>query len=396
MKKTLTFLGLILFACAAVAAEPLRVGTSGDYAPFSFRDANGQLTGFDIDVAQRLAADLGRSAELVPFKWPELTSRIEHGDIDVAMSGVTQRADRTLSMLFSRPYAITGAVAVIRKSNHRRLPTLAALDNPTVKIAVNAGGHLEQVARRQFPQAQILSTTENATLSEQLRSGSVDAVVSEELEARTWGTESFERIGPFTRDRKAYAFSRGAAVLRQQVDDWLAARETDGWLDALRRKWLGESASMKASQACFEALAAAMDLRLQLMPKVAAVKRRDGLPIQDPQQEAAVLEKVKASAKAVDLNSDSVAQLFRVQIDAAVEVERRTDEVAPPELALADLRGAIAGLSQQEIGELGRCSKYWKDPAGRKQLRATLEHGIETPLPPQLVARMVTAVQQIR
>src|SRR5262249_53566542 len=154
---------------------------------FSFRDANGQLAGFDIEVAKRLAADLGRPIEFVPFKWPELTLRVEHGEIDVAMSGVTQRADRTLSMLFSLPYAITGAVAVVRKSDRKRLPNLAALDKSAVKIAVNAGGHLEQVARRQFPRAAVTTVTENKALPKKLRGGEVDAVVSEQFEVRSWG-----------------------------------------------------------------------------------------------------------------------------------------------------------------------------------------------------------------
>ena len=81
----------------AVPGEaPLRVGTSGDYPPFSERAADGSITGFDIEVAREYAAARGRRLELVPFRWPELAARLAAGDFDVAMSGITVRPDRLL------------------------------------------------------------------------------------------------------------------------------------------------------------------------------------------------------------------------------------------------------------------------------------------------------------
>ena len=69
----------------------LRVGTSGDYAPFSL---DGR--GFDVDVADALAKHLGMRVEWVHFRWPELRSMIDAGRFDVAMSGVTWRPDRAV------------------------------------------------------------------------------------------------------------------------------------------------------------------------------------------------------------------------------------------------------------------------------------------------------------
>jgi len=102
----------------------LRVGTSGDYAPFSFHAPSGELTGFDVVVAQRLGHDLGRSVEFVPFQWPDLTGRLRTGAFDVAMSGVTVRADRDdLELEVSAPGCAPW-----------RSETLAALDGATQDI----------------------------------------------------------------------------------------------------------------------------------------------------------------------------------------------------------------------------------------------------------------------
>jgi cyclohexadienyl dehydratase len=239
---------LLVFAvrvCIAQQPTPgvaLRVGTSGDYAPFSLRAPTGDLTGFDIVVAQRLGHDLGRSVEFVPFRWPDLTAQLRTGAFDVAMSGVTVRADRALFANFTRPYAQTGAVAVIRTADREKFRRLADLDRKNVRIAVNRGGHLEQVARERFPHAQLVPLAENAALPTTLAHGDIDAAISEEFEARTWTAVPFLTLGPFTHDLKAYAVRRDSGDLLHRIDDWLAARETDGWLNEQRRRWLGEHA----------------------------------------------------------------------------------------------------------------------------------------------------------
>jgi len=307
---------------AAGAPGALRIGTSADYAPFSFRDTAGNLTGFDITVARRLASDLGRQVDFVPFRWPDLVAQLEGGTFDVAMNGVTIRPDRAVSIGYTRPYVVTGAVAVIRASDRQRYRGVADLDHAGVRIGVNAGGHLQQVALRQFTHAHVAPVSDNRALPDLLQRGEVEAVISEQFEPRTWSGKQFVILGAFTRDRKAYALAPTATDLLQQINDWLAAREAD--------RWLGDRASLTPAQAGFEALVAAIDLRLQLMPFVAAVKRRERLPIEDSAQEARVLERVRTAAAAHRLGPDDVAEVFRVQIEAAKAVERSAPAPSVP------------------------------------------------------------------
>src|SRR6266404_2350857 len=85
-------------------APPLRVGTSGDYPPFSLA-RDGRLEGLDVEIARRFAHDGGRRLELVPFRWPELTRDLAAGRFDLAMSGVTLRPERAVAGVFTRPVA---------------------------------------------------------------------------------------------------------------------------------------------------------------------------------------------------------------------------------------------------------------------------------------------------
>jgi cyclohexadienyl dehydratase len=386
----------------APAAGVLRVATSGDYQPFSFHDVQGALVGFDVDVARRLAVDLGRGVEFVPFRWPELEGLLGAPavakTIDIVMSGVTVRRDRAVHGVFTRPYAVTGAVAVIRRSDRKRFRRVGDLDRASVRVAVNAGGHLEQVARQRFTHAQIIPVADNRTLPDLLAHGSADAVVSEEIEARTWPADRVAVLGPFTRDRKAYLVPRDAADLGQQVNDWLVAREADGWLNEMRRRWLGERTVWTPQHATIEALVAAMELRLQLMPLVAAVKRRDGLPIEDPAQEARVIEHIRAAAMAASLNADDVAALFRVQMEAARSVEHRASEMTvPANLTLADLRPAIAAASDQVIAELARCRPWLSDPRFGAHLDGAVRQGLRAQgVMPRLQEELIEGLHRLR
>jgi cyclohexadienyl dehydratase len=319
----------VLIGTPAAAAEPgvLRVGTSGDYAPFSASGSTpGSYSGFDVTLARAYAEERGLQLRLVPFRWNALLTDLAANAFDVAMSGVTVRPDRSVAGRFSVPVAQSGAVALIRDGG--RFDGIQSLDRRGVRIAVNAGGHLERVAQEQFQRATVLAVPENGAVIAALESHSVDAVVSDTLEAPVWQARvgDLVMLGPFTRDRKAYLVRADRAELAADLDAWLRARETDGSLEKLRREHLGPDAPATATP--LAALVAALDERLALMPWVVAAKRRDSRPIRDPAREKLVLQ---ASATAVadaatragvDPLPDSVVRgFFRAQIDAAVEVQ---------------------------------------------------------------------------
>jgi cyclohexadienyl dehydratase len=343
---------LWLSGCAA--KPPLRVGSSGDYPPFSIAGPAGVPRGFDVDVAQSFADDTGHRLDLVRFRWPALLDDLDRDRFDVAMSGVTIRADRALSVRFSRPYAVTGAV-VVRRADAPQLASLDDVDRPEVRLAVNRGGHLERVTRARFRHAQIVPLDDNTLLHDVLLDGSVDAVVSESFEARSWAPDGIVVLEPFTRDRKAYAVRPGEEELLVRLDDWLAAREADGWMTAQRRHWLGGAAALGPQQLCREAIAAALDVRLQLMPAVAAAKREAGMAIEDAGQEERVIAASRAAAEAEGLDAAAAERLFRSLIEAAKKIQAAGTPAEVPPASLAELRGAIAAASGQLLREARRC-----------------------------------------
>ncbi len=352
-------LGLWLALGAEAEAQRLRVGTSGDYPPFSVAGRDGEYSGLDVSVARAYAEERGLTLELVAFRWPRLLAALAEGRFDVAMSGITVRPERSAAGRFSVPVVETGAVVLVR--DPERWGGLASLDTRTARVGVNAGGHLEQVARQRLPRATLIAIPQNDAVLTALLSGSVDAVVTEQVEAALWGGQvrGSAVYGPFTRDRKAYLVRSDRADLAADLDAWLLAREADGTLAALRAEHLRDTAA-EAAAAPLAALLAAVDERLALMPLLALAKREQGLPLEVPEREAVVLDQAVAAAAAAAERARRPPQpepalraFVEAEIEAAKQVQRAAvadDELAAP-LPLPDaeeeLRPALLRIDER-------------------------------------------------
>jgi cyclohexadienyl dehydratase len=320
---------LAAWAATAAGAEPVRVGASGDYAPFSVAvgDAGYEVRGFDAAVARAWAAERGVALHFVRFRWSRLVDDLVADRFDVAMSGVTVRPERSVAGRFGVPVVETGAVALVREPE--RWTSLDSLDAAGVRIAVNAGGHLERVARGRFPRAALVALPENAGVLRALQGGRVDAAVSDTLEAPRWraAAPQLGTLGPFTRDRKAYLVRAGRPELAADLDAWLLEAERDGRLARLRREHLGSAGDPVATP--LSAVVAAVDERLSLMPLVAAAKRSAGLGVEAPERERrvedAALGAVRRAARLSRRrppSEEALRAFYRAQIEAAKEVQR--------------------------------------------------------------------------
>ena len=396
MKRLLCWIAVLLLACAGRTAQQplLRVGTSGDYVPFSQQGPAGRRDGFDVAMARAYARDRGLAIRWVPVRWSTLDHDFGAGHFDIVMSGVTIRPERSAAGRFSVPVAMSGAVLLAASD---RLPAGA-------RIVVNAGGHLERVARRLFPAATLRPLSPNSAVRQALLSGAADAAVSDTLEAASWleGTSGFRVLGPFTRDWKAYWLPAGAGERASDLDAWLLAREADGSLAALRARYLPEPAR-EPSATALVALGAAIEERLSLMPLVAEAKRAAGTPIRVPAQEQAVLDAALVSVReaavrdaATPLPDTAVRDFFVALIDAAREVQEETlsapaADTAPARLEQV-LRPALARISERIAWLLVRLPEALDESAVKDALEPLSQAGVT----PATKGRIGRALQGLR
>ncbi len=347
-------LGLAHLGCLAgpprspAPPEALRIGTSGDYSPFSRTTgpSEDEPRGFSIDLAEAYAAASARRIEWIPFAWPTLADDLERGRFDFALSGVTVRADRSTQGRFSLPVTVSGAVVLVPEGSP--LEGAETLGRPGLGLAVNAGGHLERTARALFPAARILPVPDNGSVLDRLDDPGIDAVVTDSLEAPHWLARrpGLRAIGPLTRDRKAAWFPIGAETERARFDAWLLEAERDGTLARLRRAH-GLPADRTAEPTA--ALLARLDERLSLMAEVARVKQVRGRAIEDRPREATVLARavaaVASEAKASGIAPPSeagVRAFYRAQIEAAKSIQRAWTAAHPADAASRESETARA------------------------------------------------------
>lgn len=309
--------------------EVLRVATSGDYSPFSNWPTDAPVPiGFSASVAQAYAHDTGAALDWIRFRWPGLMADLAAGSFSLALSGITVRPDRSMRGRFSLPLTTSGAVVLVDADS--TLESALDLDRPSIRIAVNAGGHLERVSRRLFPSARIEAIPDNAGVLRRLLGGAVDAVVTDTLEAPHWQRNArteLRAIGPLTRDWKAALFPPGKELEALRFNRWLLRAESTGQLARLRQAHgLAEGRTAEP----LPALLSSLDERLTLMPAVAVAKRILGAPIENPVREKVVLDAAiravrDAAQKAETAPPDLIAvrRLFRAQIEAAKWIQNQ-------------------------------------------------------------------------
>ena len=221
----------------------VRVCSTGDYRPFTYRDPQGRWSGLDIDLAGDLATRLGVTLNLVPTTWSSLVADLD-GKCDVAMGGISITLDRAKKARYSAPYLRDGKAAAIRCTDAARFRSLADIDRPGVRVVVNPGGTNAEFDEANLKQATIVKYPDNNTIFEQVIDGKADVMITDSSEIR-WQSSQHPQLcnvgadTPFTFGQKAYLIPRGDEMTQQWVDQWLNVIANDGTYARLSQKWLG-------------------------------------------------------------------------------------------------------------------------------------------------------------
>jgi cyclohexadienyl dehydratase len=224
----------------------IRVGTTGDYIPFSSRNPKtGAFEGYDIDAAAYLSDSLGVEVRFVKTTWKTLESGILEGKYDIAMSGITRTLSRKKRVALTDPYMNVGKSPLIRTADRQRFETLASIDQPGVRIGVNPGGTNESFVRANIKLAQIIVIQDNLAIPGKIAAGDVDVMITDNVEALIIANTHADlfAVSPditFTKDDFAYMLSRDAQALLNWLNLWVYQMKEKGEFEKLEEKWIGK------------------------------------------------------------------------------------------------------------------------------------------------------------
>jgi cyclohexadienyl dehydratase len=223
---------------AVQSAGVLRVGTTGDYKPFAFRDADGSYRGADITMARQLATSLGVRVEFVPTIWAKLNDDFAADKFDIAVGGVTILPAREKIAAFSTATLADGKRPIVRCGDKDKFTSLAAIDQPGVRVVVNPGASNEDFAREHFPHAKLTVYPDNVTVFGEIVAGRQDVMVTDGIEVDHQALLNPQLCAaavpsPFTKLEKAYMLPKDPAFVAA-VDHWWADQVASGaWTKAL-------------------------------------------------------------------------------------------------------------------------------------------------------------------
>ncbi|MFS1901007.1 transporter substrate-binding domain-containing protein [Vibrio lentus] len=219
----------------------LRVGMS-TFVPWAMRNKQGDLVGFEIDVAKRLAEDSGWKVEFVPTAWDGIIPSLLSKKFDVIIGGMSITEARAKSALFTEPYSHSGVQLAANKELAEGFTQISDFDSRRVKIAARRGAFTVQVARETFPKAKVLQFDDDAQAFQEVLNGNAHAVIASSPKPEHEAIKNADTLFiPFeerlSKGNEAFAVRLGETDKAEFFNEWVKARTEDGWLKERYEYW---------------------------------------------------------------------------------------------------------------------------------------------------------------
>ncbi len=219
----------------------LKVGFS-TFVPWAMQNKNGEFIGFEIDVARRLAKDMGVTLELVPTKWSGIIPSLLTGKFDLLIGGMTITPERNAKVNFSTPYSYSGMSLVADRTRAKDYATLADFNQPGVLVVARIGTTAAAAAKKHLPRAELRLFDEEPQAVQELLNGRAHALVAMAPLPATLALRHPDKLflplaEPFTKEPNGIALRKGDVDTLNYVNNWIAAVQAEDWIQERYRYW---------------------------------------------------------------------------------------------------------------------------------------------------------------
>lgn len=222
----------------------LRVGVAVN-APWVMHNENGDLTGYSIDIANKLAASMGWKLEFVPTSWPRLMLDLRTDKFDVIISGLSITPQRARFVQFTTPVGEYDIDAVVNRHKFGKV-NLAEFANKThAKVAVRKGELTVDFARSALPNADLVEIDDEDAAIADVRSGKLDAYVAEapmpHLLQKMYPDQLRALDDPIARTAHGFAVRKNDIGLMRVLNAWIVFEQASGWLKERSLYWFEDT-----------------------------------------------------------------------------------------------------------------------------------------------------------
>lgn len=218
------------------------VGISFESKPFGYMDTDGQVKGFEADLAREIAQRLLGDSSKVEFKDVKSQDRIgavDSGAVDMVISTMTITPSRRRQVDFSIPYFVAGQAICVKKDD--KIDSIYDLINKKVIVIIGTTG--EKNIKRFAPNVFIQGYNDNSEAIDAFIKGEADAITTDDaLLQGLVAADGKYKLLPMRLTREPYGIafkkSRHTKLLRQKVNEIIQDMKSDGTLQAIKDKWI--------------------------------------------------------------------------------------------------------------------------------------------------------------
>lgn len=258
LRAALAAAAVALSTAAPAAAETLletvqrrgtlRVGMS-TFVPWAMRGTDGGLMGFEIDVATKLAQDMGVEVEFVPTAWSGIIPALLAGNFDVIIGGMSITPQRNLTVNFTTPYAHSSQQMAANKALAGNFTSMEDFNQTSVNLVCRRGVVSCALIERAFPRATLLQFDDDAQAFQEVVNGNAHGIVTSAPKPAFWAEGNPDRIfvafdgAPLSTGNEGFALRKGDHDALNFFNNWILVNKTNGWLQERHDFWFQSQAA---------------------------------------------------------------------------------------------------------------------------------------------------------
>jgi polar amino acid transport system substrate-binding protein len=227
----------------------LRIGTSGNQPPYSMKSKTGELMGFEVDLANALATNMGVKLKLVEMPFSELMDALKSNKVDAIMSGMTITPERNLIALFAGPYTISGKAILTKSRNVAAFNADTSSMAKKYKIVCLKGSTSEQFVKTVMAKQELIAVSNydegvNMVINDQADAMVADKPICVISIMKYPGKDLVTTEQPLTVEPIGVALPSGDPQFLNLVSNYISTLQISGTLAGLEQKWFKDGSWM--------------------------------------------------------------------------------------------------------------------------------------------------------
>ena len=226
---------------AVMKRGKLKVGMA-TFVPWAMRNKKGELIGFEIDVAKKVAEDFGVEIEFVPTAWSGIIPALIAGNFDVIIGGMSVTPKRNITVNFSAPYAHSGMGVVANKELAGDLKWPDGYNSPKVTFTCRRGATSCTDTQKLFPKAKLRQFDDSSLVLQEVVNGNAHAVLTSFPKPTLWVSQNEKvlfnpTLDKLTEGNEAFAVRKGDPDTLNVFSNWIMVNSSNGWLAERWNYW---------------------------------------------------------------------------------------------------------------------------------------------------------------